>query len=183
MVRQYTPMKYKFDELTAKWFRSRGYITEILSSPCFCDVVAWLPTTKRFAICEVKSPREIDAMVSWETEYNIKGMSRKKILEQIKKVPEYKDDPGLWRLYSFTLASQLFTYHRSAEEHIDVAMKRNIELNKIDIKKVKIVPCLAVAIEKEKVIRKVIACFKEKKWLKSSMVYKKDRLIIASVRY
>ena len=66
MVRQYTPMKYEYDELTANWFRSRGYITEILSSPNFCDIVAFLPKTKRFAICEVKSPREKDAMVSWQ---------------------------------------------------------------------------------------------------------------------
>ena len=183
MLRQYTPMKYEYDELTAKWFRSRGYITEILSSLCFCDVVAWHPTTKRFAICEVKSPREKDAMVSWETKFNIKDLSRMKILEQIKKVPAYKDNPGLWRLYSFTLASQLFTYHRSAEEHIDVAMKRNIELNKIDVRKVKVVPYLAVSIKNEKVIRKVIACFKEKGWIKSSMVFKKGKLVIATVRY
>ena len=183
MSRQYTPMKYEYDELTSEWFKSRGYITEILSSPCFCDVIAWLPTTKRFAICEVKSPREKDAMVCWETEFNVKGLSREKILEQIKKVPEYKDNPGLWRLYSFTLSSQLFDYHRSAEDHIDVAKKRNRKLDKIDIKKVKVVPSLAVSSENEKVVRKVIACFKEKKWLKSSMVFRKDRLVIATVRY
>ena len=181
--RQYTPMKYEFDDLTSSWFRSRGYITEILSSPCYCDVVAYHRKLKRFAICEVKSPREIDAMPSWITEYNVNGLSRKKILEQIKKVPEYKDDPGLWRLYSFTLSSQLYTYYKSAGEHLNAAKKRNGELERIDVKKVRVVPYLAVPVENEKVVRKVIGYFKEQGWLKSVRFNRDGRLIVVTLKY
>ena len=181
--RQYTPMKYEFDDLTSSWFRSRGYITEILSSPCYCDVVAYHRKLKRFAICEVKSPREIDAMPSWITEYNVKGLSRKKILEQIKQVPGYKDAPGLWRLYSFTLSSQLFTYYKLAREHLDVAKKRNRELEKIDIKKVSVVPYLSISIGNENVVRKVVRFFKEKGWIKSFRFNKGGRLVVAIVQY
>jgi len=183
MSRQYTPMKYEFDELTADWFRSKGYITEILSSPCFCDVIAYHKKTKRFAICEVKSPRERDAMPSWLTEYNVKGLSRKKILEQIKQASGYKDDPGLWRLYSFTLSSQLFTYYKSAEEHLNAAKKRNRELKRIDVRKVRVVPYLSVPSENGKVVRKVIGYFKEKEWIKSARVCRDDRLVVVTVKY
>jgi len=183
MSRQYTPLKYEFDELTAKWFKSRGYITEILSSPCFCDVVAWHPRTKRFAICEVKSPRETDAMVSWETEYNVKDLSRREILRFIKKAPGYKEDQGFWRLYSFTLSSQLFTYYKSAGEHLDVARKRNKKLNKVDIRNVKVVPYLAVSTENEKVVRKVISYFKEQGWIKGARFNQEGRLVVVNVKY
>jgi len=183
MPRQYTPMKYEFDVLTAEWFRSRGYITEILSSPCYCDVVAYHRKTKRFAICEVKSPRERDAMPSWKTEYNVKGLNRDKILEQIKQASCYKDDPGLWRLYSFTLSSQLFTYYKTAEEHLNAAKKRNRELDKIDIKKVRIVPYLAIPVENEKVVRKVVGFFKEKGWIKSARFNRDDRLVVVTLKY
>ncbi len=183
MVRQYTPMKYEYDELTLKWFRSRGYITEILSSPCYCDVVAYHRKLKRFAICEVKSPREVDAMPSWLTEYNVKGLNRKKVLEQIKKVPGYKDDPGLWRLYSFTLSSQLFTYYKSAGEHLNAAKKRNWELERIDIRKVKVVPYLAVPVENEKVVRKVVGFFRKKGWIKSARFNQGGRLVVATLQY
>jgi len=183
MGRQYTPIKYEFDELTAEWFRSRGYITEILSSPCYCDVVAYHRKLKRFAICEVKSPREIDAMPSWLTEYNVKGLSRKKILEQIKKVSGYKDDPGLWRLYSFTLSSQLFTYYKSSEEHLNAAKKRNRELERIDIRKVRVVPYLAVPVENEKVVRKVVEFFKDRGWIKSFRFNQGGRLVVVTLKY
>ena len=183
MVRQYTPMKYEFDELTVEWFKSRGYITEILSSPCYCDVVAYHRKLKRFAICEVKSTREIDAMPSWLTEYNVKGLSRKKILEQIKKVPGYKDDLGLWRLYSFTLSSQLFTYYKSAEEHLNAAKKRNEELERIDVGKIRIIPYLSVPVENEKVVRKVVGLFKEKGWIKSVRFNQGGKLVLVTVKY
>ena len=183
MVRQYTPMKYEFDELTVEWFKSRGYITEILSSPCYCDVVAYHRKLKRFAICEVKSPREIDAMPSWLTEYNVKSLSRKKILEQIKQATGYKKDPGLWRLYSFTLSSQLFTYYKSSEEHLDAAKKRNRKLERIDIRKVKVVPFLAVSTENEKVVRKVMGYFKGQGWITGSRIYRDGRLVVVSVQY
>ena len=183
MSRQYTPMKYEYDELTSEWFRSRGYITEILSSPCFCDVVAYHKNTKKFAICEVKSPREVDAMPSWLTEYNVKGLSRKKILEQIKKVPGYKDDPGLWRLYSFTLSSQLFTYYKSAGEHLVAAKKRNSVLERVNMKNVRVVPYLSVSVENEKVVRKVVKFFKEKGWMKSIRFNQSGRLVVVTVQY
>ena len=183
MSRQYTPMKYEFDELTADWFKSRGYITEILSSPCFCDVVAYHKKTKRFAICEVKSPRETDAMVSWETEYNVKDLSRREILRFIKKAPGYKEDQGFWRLYSFTLSSQLFTYYKSAGEHLDVAKKRNGELEGIDIKKVRVVAYLSISIENEKVVRKVVGLFKEKGWIKSVRFNQGGKLVLVTVKY
>ena len=183
MVRQYTPMKYEYDELTLKWFRSRGYITEILSSPCYCDVVAYHRKLKRFAICEVKSPREIDAMPSWLTEYNVKGLSRKKILEQIKKVPGYKDDPGLWRLYSFTLSSQLFTYYKSSGEHIAAAKKRNGELERINFKKLRVIPYLAIPVENEKVVRKVLGYFEDQGWVKSFRFNRDKRLVVVTLKY
>jgi len=183
MSRQYTPMKYEYDELTSEWFRSRGYITEILSSPCFCDVVAYHKNTKKFAICEVKSPREVDAMPSWLTEYNVKGLNRKKILEQIKQVPGYKEDQGLWRLYSFTLSSQLFTYYKSAKEHLDAAKKRNGELEGIDIKEVRVVPCLSISIENEKVVRKVVKFFNEKRWIKGVRLNRGGKLVVVTVQY
>ena len=165
--RQYTPMKYEFDELTVEWFRLRGYCCEILSSPCYCDVVAYHKKTKRFAICEVKSPRERDAMPSWQTEYNIKGLNREKILEQIKQALGYIDNSGLWRLYSFTLSSQLFTYYKSAKEHIDAAKKRNREMERIDVRKVRVVSYLAVPVENEKVVRKVLGYFEDQGLVKS----------------
>jgi len=183
MGRQYTPMKYEFDELTSEWFRSKGYITEILSSPCYCDVVAYHRKLKRFAICEVKSPREIDAMPSWLTEYNVKGLSRKKILEQIKQAPGYKDNSGLWRLYSFTLSSQLFTYYKFAGEHLNAAKKRNRKLERVDIKKVKIVPYLAVPVENEKVVRKVVKFFRDQGWIKSARFNRDGRLVVVTVEY
>ena len=65
MVRQYTPMKYRYDALTVEWLQSRGYTTEILSSPCFCDVVGYHPKMKRFVIAEVKSPREKHERRCW----------------------------------------------------------------------------------------------------------------------
>jgi hypothetical protein len=183
MVRQYTPIKYEFDELTAEWFRARGYITEILSSPCFCDVVAYHRKLKRFAICEVKSPREIDAMPSWLTEYNVKGLRRKKILEQIKQAPGYKDDPGLWRLYSFTLSSQLFTYYKSSEEHLNAAKKRNSELERINFKKFRVVAYLSIPVENEKVVRKVVGYFKGQGWIKSARFNREGRLVVVTVQY
>ena len=183
MVRQYTPMKYEYDELAVEWFRSRGYCCEILSSPCYCDVVAYHNRLKKFVICEVKSPREKDAMPSWQTEYNVKGLNRNKILEQIKKVPGYKDDSGLWRLYSFTLSSQLFTYYKSAGEHLNASKKRNRKLERINFKKVKVVPYLAVPVENEKVVRKVVGYFKKKGWIKSFKFNQGGILIVITLKY
>ena len=183
MGRQYTPIKYEFDALTSEWFRSREYITEILSSPCFCDVVAYHRNLKRFAICEVKSPRERDAMPSWITEYNVKGLNRNKILEQIKQAPGYKNNPGLWRLYSFTLSSQLFTYYKSSEEHLNAAKKRNRKLESIDIRKIRVVPYLSVPVENEKVVRKIVGFFRKKGWIKSARFNQGGRLIVITLKY
>ena len=97
---RYTDEKYEYDRLTAEWFRSRGYIAEIVGGPGMADVVAWHPRTKRFAICEVKSPNEQDASPLFKTEYNVRDMSRKKVLEMISREPGYKENPGLWRLYA-----------------------------------------------------------------------------------
>ena len=176
-------MKYEFDALTSEWFKSRDYITEILSSPCYCDVVAYHRKLKRFAICEVKSPREIDAMQTFSTEYNVEGLNRKKILEQIKKVSGYKDDPGLWQLYSFTPSSQLFTYYKFVGEHLEVAKKRNSELERIDFRKVKVVPYLAIPAENEGVVRKVVRFFKSRGWIKNARFNRDERLVVVTVQY
>ncbi len=183
MARQYTPMKYEYDDLTAAWFRSRRYITEILSSPCFCDVVAYHPRSKRFAIIEVKSPRERDAMVSWETEHNVRGLSRKKVLDRIKKAKGYEDASGLWRLYSFTLSSQLYTYYKCAGEHLDVAKKRNGKLARVHIGHGRVVPYLSVPGENEGVVRKVAGFFKERGWIKGARFYRAGRLIVVAIQY
>ncbi|MFC1591380.1 hypothetical protein ACFL43_02530 [Thermodesulfobacteriota bacterium] len=183
MARQYTLMKYRYDALTVEWLRSRGYITEVLSSPCYCDVVGYHPKLKRFVIVEVKSPRETDASAVWQTEYNVKGMSRKKLLEQIKTATGYEKAPGLWRLYSFTLSSQLFTYYKSAEEHLDVARKRNRKLQRIDIRKVRMVPYLAVPVENEGVVREVVGFFKERGWIKGCRFYRAGGLAVVAAGY
>ncbi|MFC1591227.1 hypothetical protein ACFL43_01755 [Thermodesulfobacteriota bacterium] len=180
-MRRYTDEKYEYDRLTAEWFRGRGYIAEIISGPGLADVVAYHPKTKRFAICEVKSPRERDAHWSFETEYNLKGMGRRQVLELIRAEPGYRKNPGLWRLYAFTVTSQLYTYYKCAGAHLGAAKKRSGGLQKVNFRKIRVVPYLAVPVENERVFKEVVKFFRQRKWLKSHRFYRAGQILVVIV--
>ena len=116
--------------------------------------------------------------MSWETKYNLGGMSRRQVLELISKEPGYKKNPGLWRLYAFTITSQLYTYYRIPDKHFGGSL-----LIKGNKKSQLIATYLAVPVTMRRVIIQVLKFFAEKGFIKGKRIHTSGRLLILSMTY
>ena len=116
--------------------------------------------------------------MSWETKYNLGGMSRRQVLELISKEPGYKKNPGLWRLYAFTITSQLYTYYRIPDKHFGGSL-----LIKGNKKSQLIATYLAIPVTMRRVIQQVIKFFADKGFIKKKRIHTSGRLLILSMTY
>ena len=180
---RYTHLKYIYDDLSAAWFRLRGYQTCTISKPGMCDVVCWHPKQRIFALCEVKSPNERDASLTYETGYNVQGLARSEILKHIRHAPGYAGNAGLWKLYAFTLSSQLYSYYKRVDEHIRTAGKSEKGLQGIARQRVRVTAYLSAPAENEWIVRRITRYFRKQGWIKNARHYRNEALIVTAVHY
>jgi hypothetical protein len=180
---RYTDAKYIYDDLSAAWFHLKGYHVYKISRPGMCDVIAWHPVRKTFALCEVKSPNERYAHWSYVTEHNVQGMTRTDVMDKIRHAPGYVGNAGLWKLYAFTLSSQLYNYFKQVDEHIKAAGRLDEGLQGITHRTVKVMAYLAAPVENERIVRQVVRFFKDQGWIKRVRHYRNEALIVTAVYY
>ena len=111
MLGRYTLEKYTFDALTEDYFISQGYIIESVRG-VRADVVAYHSERKELAVIEVKSPNEIYGQTGWKTVHNLHDLNREEILKLIETSEEYRLNPGITKLYAYTISSQLYIYDK-----------------------------------------------------------------------
>lgn len=180
---RYTDLKYIYDDLSAAWFGLKGYRVYKINRAGMCDVVAWHPKRKTFALCEVKSPNERYAHWSYVTEHNVRDMARTDVMDKIRHAPGYVGTAGLWKLYAFTLSSQLYSYYMCADEHIHAASRLDEGLQGLDYRSVKVMTYLSVPVENERVVRQVARFFKDQGWVRNVRHYRNEALIVTAVYY
>lgn len=174
---RYTLEKYTFDALTEDYFISQGYIIEVVRG-IRADVVAYLPENNELAIIEVKSPNEVHGQTGWNTRHNLHNMGREEILKRIETSEEYQLNPGIMKLYAYTVSSQLYTYYKEATHaRIRKVMKKH------SCPKIKVVPYLSVPRQYGPILKGVLRVFRDHGMVKGSPLKRAGTLVIARVRY
>jgi len=174
---RYTLEKYTFDALTEDYFISQGYIIEAVRG-VRADVVAYHPESKELAIIEVKSPNEVHGQTGWNTKHNLHHMGREDILDLIEASEEYRLNPGVMKLYAYTLSSQLYTYYKEATHaRIRKVMKKH------SCPKINVVPYLSVPRQYGAILKGVLRVFKDHGLIRRSPLNRAGVLVIARIGY
>lgn len=174
---RYTLEKYVFDALTEDYFISQGYTIEAIQG-IRADVVAYHRELRELAIIEVKSPNETQGQTRWNTRYNIHDLNREDILDFIKASEQYRLNPGIMKLYAYTISSQLYTYYKeTAHAKIDKIMKEHSCL------KIKVVPYLSVPRQYGPVLKGVLKVFRGHGLIRRSSLKRAGVLAIALIGY
>lgn len=174
---RYTLEKYTFDALTEDYFISRGYIIEAVRG-VRADVVAYHNELRELAVIEVKGPNEVHGQTGWNTKHNLHNLNREEILELIAASEEYRLNPGIMKLYAYTISSQLYTYYKEAHVRIHKIIKKYHMSGKIVI-----IPYLVVPNENGQILREVLKIFKNNRLIKGSHTQRPGRFTIVSIRY
>lgn len=174
---RYTLEKYTFDALTEDYFISQGYIIESVRG-VRADVVAYHHESKELAIVEVKGPNEIYGQTGWRTAHNLHDLSREEILKLIETSEEYRLNPGIMKLYAYTVSSQLYTYYKESN---DSRIRRIVK--KHSCPKINVVPYLSVPRQYGAILKGVLRVFKDHGLIRRSSLKRADVLVIARIRY
>lgn len=174
---RYTLEKYVFDALTEDYFISQGYTIEAIQG-IRADVVAYHHELRELAIIEVKSPNEVHGQTGWNTKHNLHDLNREEILQRIETSEQYRLNPGIMKLYAYTVSSQLYTYYKEAS-HARVEKIRKEH----SCPKIKVVPYLSVPREYGSILKGVLKVFRGHGLIKRSPVRGAGVLAIARVRY
>ena len=152
---RYTLEKYIFDALTEDYFISRGYIIEAVRG-VRADVVAYHPELRELAVIEVKGPNEVHGQTGWNTKHNLHNLNREEILERIETWEEYHLNPGIMKLYAYTVSSQLYTYYKDATHaRIKKIMKKH------SCPKINVAPYLSVPRQYGPILKGVLRVFRD----------------------
>jgi hypothetical protein len=181
-VSRYSYMKELYDFYTAEYFAAQGYQTEILSGT-FADILAFHLEKKEVAIIEVKSPAEKYAGVDWQTAHNVKGMSRRQILDLLRGSRIYYHHPGLVRLYAFTISSQLFTYHKGARLYLRKRVKDGTIGQENCVGGFHIIPYLSVPEQNRKVLQEVLRFLRKRRLIRRFELDETERVVVARIGY
>lgn len=174
---RYTLEKYAFDALTEDYFISQGYIIEVVRG-IRADVVAYHHELRELAIIEVKSPNEVYGQTGWETRHNLHNMGREDILDLIEASEEYHLNPGIMKLYAYTLSSQLYTYYKeSTRARIRKVMKKH------SCPKINVVPYLSVPRQYGAILKGVLRVFRDHGLIRRSPMKRAGVLVITRIRY
>ncbi len=179
---RYSYMKELYDFYTAQCFAAQGYQTEILSGS-FADILAYHQEKREIAIIEVKSPAEKYAGVEWETKHNVKGKNRREILDLLRGSKVYYLHPGLVRLYSFTVSSQLYSYSREARQYLRKRMRDGLMGEVGYGKGCHIIPYLSVPVERRVVLEKVLNLLKRRRLIRGFKLGGTERVAVARIGY
>ena len=174
---RYTLEKYTFDALTEDYFISQGYIIESVRG-VRADVVAYHHELRELAIIEVKSPNEIHGQTGWTTTHNLHDMGREEVLKLIETSEEYRLNPGIMKLYAYTISSQLYTYYR---ESTNIRMRKIVK--KHSCPKINLVPYLSVPRQYGALLKGVLRVFKDHELIRRSPLKRAGALVVARVRY
>lgn len=174
---RYTLEKYTFDALTEDYFISQGYIIETVRG-VRADVVAYHHEFKELAVIEVKSPNEIYGQTGWSTTHNLHDLNREEILKLIETSEEYQLNPGIMKLYAYTVSSQLYTYYRESN-----ASRINRVIKKHSCPKINVVPYLSVPRQYGAILKGVLRVFRYHQLIRRSPLKRTGVLVIARVRY
>jgi hypothetical protein len=175
-------MKELYDLYTSEYFTDQGYETEILSGS-FADILAFHLEKKEIAIIEVKSPAEKYAGVEWQTKHNVKGKSRREILDLLRGSKVYYLHPGLVRLYAFTTSSQLYSYKKEARPYLRKRLRDGL-MGEIRYEKgCRIIPYLSVPAQRREVIEKVLTLLKKRRLVKGFTLQEAERVAVARISY
>jgi hypothetical protein len=174
---RYTHEKYAFDALTEDYFISQGYIIEVVRG-IRADVVAYHHELRELAVIEVKSPNEVHGQTGWKTKHNLHDLNREEILELIEASEEYHLNPGVMKLYAYTVSSQLYTYYKEATP----ARIRKI-MKKHTCPKIKVVPYLSVPRHYGPILKGVLKVFRDHGLIRRSPTKRAGVLVVARIRY
>ena len=174
---RYTLEKYVFDALTEDYFISQGYTIEAIQG-IRADVVAYHRELRELAVIEVKSPNEIQGQTGWNTKHNLHDLNREDILGLIEASEEYRLNPGIMKLYAYTISSQLYTYHKEAAH---ARMERIME--KHPCPKINVVPYLSVPRQHGPILKGVLKVFRDHGLIKRSPLREAGVLAIALIGY
>jgi hypothetical protein len=175
-------MKELYDFYTAEYFAAQNYKTEILSGS-FADILAWHVERKEIAIIEVKSPAEKYAGVDWQTPHNVKGKSRREVLDLLRGLRIYYHHPGLVRLYAFTISSQLYSYKKEAHAYLRKRLRDGL-MGAIRYEKgCRIIPYLSVPTERKAVLEKVLNLLKRRRLIRGFELRESERAVVARIDY
>ena len=174
---RYTLEKYTFDALTEDYFISQGYIIEAVRG-VRADVVAYHRELRELAIVEVKSPNEVHGQTGWNTRHNLHNLNREEILELIEASEEYRLNPGIMKLYAYTVSSQLYTYHKeTTQTRIRKVMKKH------SCPKINVVPYISVPRQYGPILKGVLKVFRDHGLIRRSPLKRAGVLVIARIRY
>lgn len=174
---RYTLEKYTFDALTEDYFISQGYIVESVRG-VRADVVAYHSERNELAIIEVKSPNEIYGQTGWVTTHNLHNMEREEILKLIETSEEYRSNPGIMKLYAYTVSSQLYTYYMECNDsRISGVIKKH------SCPKINVVPYLSVPRQYGTILKGVLRVFRDHGLITRSPLKGTGVLVIARIRY
>lgn len=174
---RYTLAKYTFDALTEDYFISQGYIIEAVRG-VRADVVVYHHELKELAVIEVKSPNEIYGQTGWSTTHNLHNLGREEILKLIETSEEYQLNPGIMKLYAYTVSSQLYTYYReSTNTRIRKVVKKH------SCPKISVVPYLSVPRQYGRMLKGVLRIFKDHGMVNRIKLKRTGVLVIARISY
>lgn len=149
----------------------------------FADIIAWHPERKEIAIIEVKSPAERYAGVEWQTAHNVRGKSRREILDLLRGSRTYYHHPGLVRLYAFTISSQLFSYYREARVYLRKKVKDGEIGQKERVKGFVIIPYLSIPGQNRQLLHEVLRFFKRRRLIRGFELGQADNVAVARIGY
>lgn len=174
---RYTVEKYTFDALTEDYFISQGYIIEDVRG-VRADVVAYHHEFKELAVIEVKSPNEIYGQTGWSTTHNLHNMGREEILKLIETSEEYRLNPGIMKLYAYTVSSQLYTYYKESNDS-----RINGIIKKHSCPKINVVPYLSVPRKYGKILKGVLKVFRDYGLIRRGILKRAGAIVIARIKY
>lgn len=178
---RHSPEKLRFDKLAQEFFEKLGYETERVGGT-LADVVAWHPDKGEFAIIEVKSPKEKDAAIHFESEHSyedVNGKAREQLWNEIRDYPFATHSPGISRLVAFTISSQLFTYWQKAREHIERFCARR----QASIAPLRIASFLVLPTQHKEIARSVLDYFLVRKMIQGYSATESEEIWVAEIRY
>lgn len=177
MLGRYTLEKYTFDALTEDYFISQGYIIEDVRG-VRADVVAYHHEFKELAVIEVKSPNEIHGQTGWSTTHNLHNMEREEILKLIETSEEYRLNPGIMKLYAYTISSQLYTYYKEST-HVRI---RKV-LKKHSCPRINVVPYLSVPRQYGSILKVVLRVLRDHGLIRRSPLKRTGVLLVTRIKY
>ncbi len=186
----YTLQKEEYDELAREFFQERGYTTHIVGKKGrYPDLIIVNNTSGNLGVgvVEVKSPSETSACLTQayrRRDYNLRGISRREVLEGLKSVVE-PSELSIAHLLGVTISNQLYCYCWDVLERSSLYVKVVPKgwMNRMPRSIDDLEAYLVTPVAWRPIVEKVLAYFKAENYIPDYSLDQSTQLCVARVVY